>query len=138
MLKNAFAGHPKPPTEKELSAKLGDTKQLWDELLEDLSADFKLEPEWNSYSIKAGWSLRLKQKDRNIVYLTPGDGSFMASFALGERAMKSALAADFPKPIVKILKEAKHYTEGTAVRIEVHSASDLDAIRKLVEIKIKN
>jgi hypothetical protein len=89
---NAFIGKPKRPTEAELSAELGASKALWDELVADLAAEHKLTQEWNSYSKKAGWSLRLKLRDRNIVYLSPLRGSFRASFALGDKAVKAALA----------------------------------------------
>jgi uncharacterized protein DUF3788 len=81
---NAFIGSPKRPTESELSAALGAGKALWDELVDGLARETKLTREWNSYSKKAGWSLRLKRGDRNIVYLSPFRGCFRASFALGD------------------------------------------------------
>ncbi len=109
-MQNAFAGKAKPPTEKELSATLGPSKAGWDKLLHQLWEELALrDREWNSYSIKAGWALRIKSKGRNIVYLSPGDSGFVASFALGERAMATAYACGLPKKIVKILKEAKRY-----------------------------
>ena len=39
---------------------------------------------------KYGWSLRLKQKSRNIVYLGPAKGCFMVSFVLSDKALNAA------------------------------------------------
>jgi hypothetical protein len=133
---NAFAGKPKPPTEKELKAELGTTKALWDELVDSLAKEHKLAHEWNSYSKKAGWSLRLKRGERNIVYLSPLHGGFRASLALGDKAVQAALASGLPKPVIKLFKEAKRYAEGTAVRIDVQGIEDVDIVKKLAAIKL--
>ena len=135
---NAFIGQANEPTARGLNAELGDAKPLWNQLLAELTADHKLTREWNSYSIKAGWSLRLKRLERTIVYLSPSRGGFMASFALGDRAIQAALTSDLPARALKIIAEAKRYAEGTAVRIEVKGTEDLAAIKKLVEIKLAN
>jgi hypothetical protein len=134
---NAFIGKPKPPTEAELSAELGASKALWDHLVNDLAAEHKLAQEWNSYSKKAGWSLRMKRGDRNIVYLSPSRGCFRASFALGDKAVKAALASALPPSVIKIIKQAKRYAEGTAVRIEVTSVADVETVEKLAAIKLE-
>src|SRR5438105_902437 len=126
MLTNAFIGKPKPPTDGDLATALGPAKKLWDRLLQQLADDLKLTThEWNSYSKKAGWALRIKDGDRNIVYLSPSKGAFMASFALGDKAVKAALAAKLPAEVVKIIKEGKRYAEGTAVRLEVKSEDNI-------------
>jgi hypothetical protein len=84
---------------------LGDADALWRGLVADLKRDLKLDSEeWNSYSIKAGWSLRLQRKKRNIVYLSPSTGCFLASFALGDKAVAAARIAVLP-PITRKLIE---------------------------------
>jgi hypothetical protein len=135
---NAFIGSIKPPRDEELAAALGGAKAHWDQLLADLETEFELTREWNSYSPKAGWALRLKRQKRNIVYLSPCRECFLASFALGDRAVAAARAAKLPKSVVKIIDEAKRYAEGTAVRIAVNGAKDLAVVRKLVGIKLKH
>lgn len=135
---NAFVGRTKPPADDELAAELGGAKAHWDQLLADLEKEFELAREWNSYSPKAGWALRLKREKRNIVYLSPCRECFLASFALGDRAVAAAREAKLPKLIVKLIDEAKRHAEGTAVRIEVKGAKDLVAVRKLVGIKLEH
>src|SRR5271165_3358127 len=139
MVANAFIGKSEKPTEDELALQLGPTKAVWDRLLAELAGDFDLvTSEWNSYSRKAGWSLRLKRGQRNIVYLSPGRGCFMASFALGDKAVLAARASKLPKMVLRIIDEAKRYAEGTAVRLDVRGPNDTVAVKKLAAIKLEN
>lgn len=136
--RNAFIGHAEEPAAREVNAALGAAKPLWNQLLAELAAEHKLTREWNSYSIKAGWSLRLKRKERNILYLSPSCGGFMASFALGDKAIQAVRTSDLPSQVLKMIAKAKKYAEGMAVRIEVKGTEDLEAVKKLVEIKLAN
>lgn len=139
MPENAFAGRPTQPTERELASVLRDSHLLWQSLVADLKKELKLDrQEWNSYSVKAGWSLRLQLKKRNIVYLSPRTGSFLASFALGDKAVAAARNSDLPPYALKIINAAKRYAEGTAVRIEVRTAKDLEVVKILAKIKLEN
>ena len=136
---NAFIGKSHPPTDAELAEALGPAKALWDQLLASLAAEHKLTvQEWNSYSPKAGWSLRLKNKDRNILYLSPCKGEFRAAFALGDKAVAAARQSDLPPGVIKIISEAKRYAEGTAVRFVTVKAKDIPSIVKLAGIKLAN
>ena len=94
--------------------------------------------EWNSYSKKAGWALRLKRLKRNIIYLSPSKGSFRASFALGDQAVEAARHCGLPKPVIRIINESKRYAEGTAVQIEVKGDEEIASVKKLTTIKLAN
>src|SRR5574340_223465 len=101
MLPNAFIGKRTKPTDKELSEALGPARELWDHLLADLAREQEISgQEWSSYSPKAGWSLKVKYGDRTILYLSPCQRSFRASFALGDKAVKAAPASGFPAPVL--------------------------------------
>jgi hypothetical protein len=137
MLPNAFIDKPKKPTAAELTAALGPAKALWDQLLAGLADEHNLTvQEWNSYSRKAGWSMRLKLKDRNILYLTPCQGCFFVSFALGDKAVQAARQSGLPQSVIKIIDEAKRYVEGTGVRIEMKKPKDIEIAKKLAAIKL--
>jgi hypothetical protein len=137
MLPNAFIGKPQKPTDAELAAALGPAKVLWDQSLAGLADEHNLTvQEWNSYSRKAGWSLRLKHKDRNIVYLSPREGCFFVSFALGDKAVAAARQSGLPQSVIKTINEAKRYAEGTAVRIEIKQAKDIEIVKQLAAIKL--
>ena len=137
MKPNAFIGKSKPPTAAELATALGAAKVLWDRLLAGLADELNLTvQEWNSYSLKAGWSLRLKLKDRNILYLAPRQGGFLVSFALSNKAVAAARQSRLPADVIKIINEAKRYAEGTGVRLEIRKPKDIAVVKQLAAIKL--
>ena len=135
MLVNAFIGQPEKPADEELAAALGRARRLWDRVVSELSEDGVTIQEWTSYSRKAGWALRLKRKERAIVYLSPSRGCFMASLALGDSAVQAALASGLPPAVEQIIRHSKRYAEGTAVRLEVRTSGDVAIVRKLAAAK---
>src|SRR6266498_838383 len=107
---NAFIGKPAPPSATELAAALGKSSPLWERLIHELKTSRLIDgQEWHSYSKKAGWSLKLLRGERVILYMSPLDGCFRASFALGEKALQAARSSGLPAPILKLLAEAKKY-----------------------------
>lgn len=139
MLENAFIGKAKQPTAKELAAELGPTTQLWNHLVAEITKECGItEQEWNSPYPKYGWSLRLKRKKRNIVYLGPSHGCFRVALVLGDKAMTVARKLDLPKEIATIVEKAPRYPEGSAIRVEVKNGTDLEPIKKLAKVKVEN
>jgi len=139
MLPNAFVDKAGKPEDAELASVLGEAKALWDRLLADLAAEAGVETqEWNSYSRKAGWSLRLKRGKRTILYLSPSRGAFGVSLALGEKAVEAAHHSALPQRTIKIIDEAKRFPEGFAVRIGVKGPRDLAVVKKLAALKLEN
>src|ERR1039458_5922383 len=86
---NAFIDHAAQPTPEELTAALGPTATIWNKLVGCLADEYGLNvQEWNSYSLKAGWSMRLKLKKRNILYMAPCRGCFRVAFVLGDKSQR--------------------------------------------------
>jgi hypothetical protein len=138
-IQNAFIGQAKKPTPAEVSAVLGPSAKIWQQLVDWLAEEQGVTvQEWKSYSIKHGWSLRLKLKKRTIIYLVPFSGCFGAMFILGDKAVKTARQSKLPKSVAKVIEDAPRYPEGTGVRLTVKAAKDLGAIRKLAIIKLEN
>jgi hypothetical protein len=136
---NAFAGQAEQPTQKAVESALGNSWVLWKQLVAELKQEQKLDgEEWNSSGLKYGWSFCLQMKRRNIVYLGPGSGSFMASFVLGDKAIAVARKSNLPVYVLKMIAEAKSYGEGTPVRIEVSKPEDLVPVKTLAKIKVEN
>ncbi len=134
---NAFIGQRTPPTKAALAKALGASVKLWNAIVAALK-DEAPSHEWSSYSPKAGWALKLKKKDRTILYLSPCNGSFRASFVLGDKAVEAAKSSDLPKPVIKLIAEAKKYAEGTGIRIDVNNLDDVQTVKKLAAIKLQN
>ena len=137
MALSIFDDKSKPPKDAELATALKDSFLFWNELKKLIALRFKpLSTEWGFASKRTGWGLRLKNKNRTILYMTPRDGHFLASFALGEKAVKAAHEDDLPMPVLKIIDNAEKYPEGRGVRLEVRNGSDVRSVEKLAVIKM--
>lgn len=135
---NAFIGKATQPTEKELASALGSADVVWQELVAWFAEQNVIVQEWNSYSLKAGWALRLKIKKRNIIYLAPCAGCFRVALIFGDKAMAAARQANLSKSTLKLLDKAPRYPEGTGLRLTVKTSTDLVEIRKLALLKLAN
>ncbi len=136
---NAFAGKAERPAKKEVEEVLEQSYALWEQLVAELKRELKLDgEEWHSSGLKYGWALRLQRKKRNIVYLGPRTGSFIAAFVLGDKAVAIARKSELPAYVLKTIAEAKRYGEGTPVRIEVSRPEHLEPVKILAKIKVEN
>ncbi len=135
---NAFIGKTSKPTEQEIAAALGPSAPAWSEFVQWMQEQGASTQEWKSDAAKYGWSLRLKRKDRNIVYLGPCNGCFRVSLVLGNRAMEAVRAARFSATVAQVIAGSPHYAEGTGIRLLVHEPRDLAPIRTLAAIKLAN
>ena len=138
--KNAFIGKTEAPSHDEIVRTLGDSDAAWEEFIQWCASTLHVDQqEWKGvYPDKYGWSLRLKQKKRNIVYLSPCQGCFRVSLVLGDRAMEKVRATAFPRAAAAIIDHAPKYPEGTGITFTVKSVRDLPPIRTLSAIKVAN
>ena len=125
------------PTDAELRGALGDNYELWMAIRDRV---FEKYPEgceeWNFPGKKYGWSFRIKDKKRAIVYLLPGDQTFQAAFVFGGKAFEFIKDSDVSEQIKSDLESAKVYAEGRGVRIPVPERSVLKDIYSLIDIKL--
>jgi hypothetical protein len=137
---NAFKGRENCPSGAEIADALGPTVNLWNEFIKWMADEEGItEQEWKGIVVKKdGWSLRLKQKSRNIVYLGPGEGCFMVSFVLSDKALTAAKQTNLPKAVAEVIAAAPRYPEGNGVRLVVKRATDLRPIQKIAAIKLAN
>lgn len=139
MALSAFDDKAKPPRPVDLKRVLGRTSVHWQSLIAHIASEYApLDETWGFAGAAWGWSLRLKQKKRTVLYMTPCKGYFLAGFALGEKAAKAAHDSALPESILTVIDEAKKYAEGRAVRIEIKSKRVLEATKKLAAIKMAN
>jgi hypothetical protein len=137
MALSIFDDKSRPPKDAELATALKDSFLFWNELKTLIELRFKpLSIEWGFTSKTTGWGMRLKKKDRTILYMTPREGHFLASFALGEKAVNAAHEDDLPDSVLKIIDNAKRYAEGRGVRLEVRNGRDVRNVEKLATIKM--
>jgi hypothetical protein len=125
------------PTDDDLRRALGDKYSLWMEIRDRV---FEKYPEgceeWNFPGKKYGWSFRIKDRKRAIVYLLPRDQAFQAAFVFGGKAFDVIKKSDVSEQIKSDLENAKVYAEGRGIRIAVPDRSSLKDISILIDIKL--
>lgn len=138
MTASAFLDRSSSPSDRQLAGVLGPAALArWQALCGGVGERFAgTTAEW-AFSGKAhGWSLRLQLCKRPILYLTPLEGCFRASFALRESVWQVALAGDLPEAVRAAMAEAPAYPEGRAVRLPVGRDDDVDLVLSLVALRM--
>ena len=127
------------PTDPDVRKVLGKAYEVWSDLIdaveERIGPVFRV---WGYTSKTTGWGLRLKQKDRVILYMTPQTGKFLVSFALGEKAVAAAKSTRLSPTLVAAIDNAPRYAEGRGLRVEVSRKNQVPDLAALAEIKIEN
>lgn len=127
------------PDDKMLAGALGKSNRLWQEIKKHLKAEYgELIEEWKFYGQKSDWILKTLRKKRNLFFFIPLEGSLQISFVFGEKAVAAVEKSDLPEELITELKDARKYAEGRGLRIDVKNSTDIENIKKLVEIKINN
>jgi hypothetical protein len=139
MAPSIFLDRESPPSDRQLEAALGTQSALWTELRAKLAAAFApVSAKWSFSGKSHGWILQLRQKQRTILYLVPGQGSFVASFALSDKACEAARRSGLPARLLAIVDDAPKYAEGRGVRLEVRTKKAVANVEALASIKMAN
>lgn len=126
-----------PPSPTALHERLGAAATLWDAIIAAAKQRApKVTEAWHFAGKKIGWSLRLVDGDRILVYLTPDDGVFRVGLVLGGKAVAAARAAGLSVLAAQILDAAPKYAEGHGVRFPVAVREDMAAFDELLAIKL--
>jgi hypothetical protein len=139
MALSVFDNRAHQPSDEELAGALGAAARPWEELLLAVSTRFApVTANWGCSSGRTGWGLRLAGAKRTILYMTPQEGCFLASFALGERAVSAARESGLSAALLDAIDAAPRYAEGRGVRLTIRSADDVREVVRLAEIKMAN
>ena len=76
---------------------LGERYADWQKIIGFVKQHHKAAEEVWNYMKSYGWSLRVKDAKRVLVYLTPGDKKFIVSLVFGRKATEEAFASDLYK-----------------------------------------
>lgn len=135
-----FTDKEKVPTNEDLKASLGsDALDLWVALRNFVFSHYpSAKEEWNYPGAKYGWSFRIKDKKRAIIYLLPRNHYFKVAFVFGQKATDEVLSSEVSAAIKTELSSAKPFAEGRGIRIDIKDASIISDIEKLIMIKLAN
>lgn len=134
-----FTDKTKMPDDNDLKTAVKDTFEIWNSLKEfTLQNQPKAICTWNYPGAKYGWSFKISDKKRAIIYLLPRDSYFKAAFVFGKKAVDQIMNSSLQEEIKTELINAKEYAEGRGIRIDVKDLSIADSIKELIKIKINN
>lgn len=136
-MKSIFTDSNKLPDNNDLKESLGETYELW-QLLKDyvISKYPKGFEEWSCS--KYGWSFRIKDKKRAIIYFLPRDRFFKVAFVFGQKATDLIMNSQITKSIKTEIESATVYAEGRGIRIDITNDKIIGDIKELIDIKLAN
>jgi hypothetical protein len=125
------------PNESNLKNSLGNSYSLWKTIQKYILSVYPgAIEEWNFPGIKYGWSFRIKDTKRAIIYLLPRDKYFKVAFVFGQKATYAILKSKISTEIKNELEEAKVYAEGRGIRLDVKDERIIHEIIELIDIKL--
>ncbi|MDR1153559.1 MAG: DUF3788 domain-containing protein [Bacteroidales bacterium] len=137
-MKSVFTDKGSEPKDECLKVALGATYEFWQTFVDYVHAVCpKSIDEW-SFSKSGGWSFRLKDNRRAIIYLLPRDGFFKVAFVFGQKATDGVFKSEVATAIRTELESAKAYAEGRGIRVEVKDGGIINDIKNLINIKLEN
>jgi hypothetical protein len=132
-----FTVKTKIPDDNDLRKALGSTTNLWQALHEHVHLKYpEALDEWNYSGEKYGWSFRIKDKKRAIVYLLPRDKFFKVALVFGQKATDAILNSPVSEEIKRELESARVYAEGRGIRLDIKDNVLIDDVKRLIDIKM--
>ena len=111
MSQSIFLDKANIPGEEDVQKTLSNSYENWNVLRAFMVENYdQVSEEWNFPGKNYGWSMRIKIKKRNIIYMVPHDGYFNVAFVFGPRAYEVVLKSDLPEEIKDSLKESIHFS----------------------------
>lgn len=136
---SAFGENGSAPSDDDLRITLGRAYPPWKRLIALVGARISpINEVWAFTSKSTGWGLRLRHRDRIILYMTPQHQQFLVSLVLGDKAIAAANDARLSAAIRDAIAAAPRYGEGTGVRMTVTSSRQLPGLSALAQIKWEN
>lgn len=127
----------RPPDADALARYLGNAAPLWNAVIDIARRRAPhLAETWHFAGARVGWSSRLMDKARILVYLTPEQDRFRVGLVLGGKAISAARASGLSAAATAIIDAAPKYAEGHGVRFHVACNDDLATAAELLAVKL--
>ena len=127
------------PVDEDLHIALGNSYEIWQQLTGYVHLKYPAAIDmWNYSGDKYGWSFRIKDKKRVIVYLLPRDRFFKVVMVFGQKATDIIMNSPVNQAIKKELASAKVYVEGRGIRLDILNETILNDLKTLIDIKISH
>ena len=125
------------PSNDDLLVALGKTYEIWQQLTGYVHLKYPAAVDmWNYSGDKYGWSFRIKDKKRAIVYLSPRDRFFKVAMVFGQKATDAIMNSQVAEILKSELASSPVYPEGRVIRMDVMNETFLNDLKILIDIKI--
>jgi len=126
------------PTDIQLTEALGENYRFWETLRDGALKSGKVESEgWYFGGKKFGWSYRISDKKRVLIYLLPRDGFFKVAFVFGEKAIEEVKKSTINSHLIEELIAAKKYAEGKGIRFAIKSKEETIDALEFLRVKLE-
>ncbi len=131
----AFPDATHRPDESELPGVLGEAFPPVGEVLNRLHAHHPDVTSAWQYSGQVGWYQVQLLKKRRLLYLVPKRGNFRLAIILGGKAVATLKAGPLASRVTRLLKNTRHYPEGTMFEFD-RTSLDPDLLTDFLEAKL--
>ncbi|WP_161971689.1 DUF3788 family protein [Flavobacterium silvisoli] len=138
-MKSIFAHKDQIPNQNQLKDALAGTYEYWQTFVAHTQ---KLSPKatqtWHYSGDLYGWSFRIKDNKRILIYLLPRDQFFKIGMVFGPNATHQIMTSTISETIKKELQAAKAHAEGRGIRIAITEPTFIQDVLTLIDIKINS
>jgi hypothetical protein len=132
-----FADKTHQPTDTELHEAVGALFSIWQELVQWIRNQYAVHEELKfMYGKNYGWGLKFSTKSKLLTALYPGSGYFTVQIILRPEAIEKAQGMKLGQNALQAIQRANPYPEGRWLFIPVESKADLEAVQRLLALKI--
>ena len=136
MAKSYFRDKTLTPTTEMLTDVLGSAKEMWDGFIQHIESTYPdFMTEWKFYGLAWGWSFIYSNKKKKLIYITPGESFFTATFSFNAKGHEMAKTMGFTEDVLRIIESGKTNPAGRTFDIPIKQQSDMQIVHKLLQIK---
>lgn len=138
-MQSIFTDKQEQPTGEELQIFLGNTFQYWLEITAYTKSTLpSAAGGWYFSGATLGWSFRISDSRRVIIYLYPRAMFFTVTIVLNAQALEAVLASNVADSIKTALQAAPELPEGRSISLEVRNAEVAEDVKQLVKMKLRS
>jgi hypothetical protein len=125
------------PTDEHIFSIIGEKKILWQSIIKYLADNHKdASGTWNYYNDGKQWLFKMVLKKKTIFWAAILENTFRITFYFGDKAVPLIVSSDLPQTIKDNFLNGKRYGKIRAISLKMVDLSDVEIVKKVIQIKI--
>ena len=127
------------PTDEIIFSIIGETELLWKQMLSYLYDHNKdISVEWKYSDCGKEWFCQGRKKKKSLFWIQIREyNCFSIGFPFGNKAEPAILESDLPERIKNEFMQATRFSTTRYIPVIVHDSTDLENVKKLIDLKVK-